>query len=274
MLAQRYHVARNRVDGWIIAENLSQVGVELADPALKEYATRLAARAVMRRALRLVGPIRPAQKRILEAMEEPYQGELELERTFENIACKEFPDRKDWVMSRREDRHQQIVLMLDASLSMSGQNLALAAVAVAVLTLKLRPGDVAVVAFESTARTICRLQEKRSPLAVVEGVLSQSARGFTNLEQALEQGHRELSRARSARRAALLITDGVYTVGDDPTPIAARFPRLHVLLTEDCKTNEELCFRMAQAGQGDVHRVRRFEDLPACMLNILNRILD
>ena len=63
-------------------------------------------------------------------------------------------------------------------------------------------------------------------------------------------------------------------MGEDPTPIAARFPRLHVLLTEDYKTNEELCFRMAEVGRGDVHRVRRFEDLPARMLDILNRIMD
>ena len=56
-------------------------------------------------------------------------------------------------------------------------------------------------------------------------------------------------------------------------PLAHRFPRLFVLLTEDYKMNPELCRRLADAGHGDVFPVRAFRDLPARLLDVANRVL-
>ncbi len=121
-------------------------------------------------------------------MDEPFRGELEVEATLENVVGKRFPERDDWIVERREDREQQLVLMMDASLSMAGENLAVAAVAAAVLALKMRSEDLSVVVFESVARAISHLGETDDPEQIVARLLAEPARGYTNIEAALRLG--------------------------------------------------------------------------------------
>ena len=273
LLAGRLGVEPDAVDGWAVATRLSASSFELGNRELKAYARRIATAAVLRRAWRLVGPIRRATRPVLAVMDEPFHGELEVEATLENVAGKRFPERDDWIVERREDREQQLVLMMDASLSMAGENLAVAAVAAAVLALKLRSEDLSVVVFENVARAVSHLEERDDPEQIVTRLLSEPARGYTNIEAALRLGGHEIGRGRNPRKAGLLITDGVATAGGDPLPAADAFPRLHVLLTEDYKMDPALCERLAAIGRGEVFRVRHHADLPAKMLDIANRVL-
>ena len=273
VLAERLGVEPDAVDGWAVATRLTDTSLTQGSRELKAYARRIATAAVLRRAWRLVGPIRRATRPVLEVMDEPFRGELEVEATLENVAGKRFPERDDWIVERREDTEQQLVLMMDVSLSMAGENLAIAAVAAAVLALKLRPEDLSVVVFESVARAVTRLEERDDPEEIVTRLLSEPARGYTNIEAGLRLGGREVRRGRNPRKAGLLITDGVSTAGGDPLPAADAFPRLHVLLTEDYKMDPALCERLAGVGRGEVFRVRHHAELPAKMLEIANRVL-
>jgi Mg-chelatase subunit ChlD len=273
LLAAKLDVEPGAVDGWTVATRLSDTSFVLGDRRLKAYAQRIATAAVLRRAWRLVGPLRRATRPVREVMDEPFRGELEVEATLENIAGKRFPEHDDWIVERREDTEQQLVLMMDASLSMAGENLAIAAVAAAVLALKMRSEDLSIVVFESVARVVSRLEERDDPEEIVARLLSEPARGYTNIEAGLRLGGREIGRGRNPRRAGLLITDGVSTAGGDPVPAADAFPRLHVLLTEDYKMDPALCERLASIGRGEVFRVRHHAELPAKMLDIANRVL-
>jgi Mg-chelatase subunit ChlD len=272
-LAERYNVDKDALDGWAIAVNLTRSDCRINDPGLRFYAERLAARAVLQRAARLVGPLQAASRVVREPMLEPWGGELDVEATIENIVGKPYPEPADWIVRRRVDRRHQVVLMIDTSLSMSGENMAVAATAAAVLALKLRPEDLSVVVFEDKARTVTRLDLADPAEEVVRRMLDQPVRGYTNIEAALELGAAELERGRNPRRSGLLITDGVVTSGGDPRPLAHRFPHLVVMLTEDYKMNPELCRELADAGRGDVFPVRTFRDLPARLLDVANRIL-
>jgi Mg-chelatase subunit ChlD len=256
-----------------VAVRLTQTGCRIANPEMRAFAERLAVDAVLARAGRLVGPLRAATHVVREALREPFAGELDLEATIDNVLAKPFPETGDWIVQRREERRHQIVLMVDASLSMTGENTAIAAVAAAVLALKLKPEDVSVVVFADKARVITHLEVADSAEDVVRGMLDQPMRGYTNIAAALEAGAAELERGRNPRRSGLLITDGVVTAGPDPLPFAHRFPRLFVLLTEDYKMNPELCRRLADAGRGDVFPVRAYRDLPARLLTVANRVL-
>lgn len=256
-----------------MAVNLTRSDCRLADPGLRYYAERLAARAVLQRAARLVGPVRAATETVREPLVEPWRGELDLEVTFDNLLGKPYPEPGDWVAQRRLERRHQVVLMVDTSLSMSGENMAIAAVAAAVLALKLHPEDLSVVVFEDRATAVTRLDQADDPAEVVRRMLDQPVRGYTNIEAALALGAAELERGRNPRRSGLLITDGVVTAGGDPRPLAHRFPHLVVLLAEDYKMNPELCRHLADAGRGDVIPVRTFADLPARLLDVANRIL-
>ena len=273
MLAGALGLSEADLTGWTVAESLSATAVELRDRGLRDLARRIATRAVLRLAHELVGPIQPSRRVVREIMSEPFRGELDDETTLENLLGKEFPDPEDWVSARRETRRTQVALMMDTSLSMSGRNLALAAVAAAVLAFSVRSEDLAVIAFESTAKALTHLGERNSAAKVVETLLTQPARGFTNIEDGLAVGRRELAKGDNPRRVGLLITDGVFTAGGDPLPEAALFPRLFVLLTEDYVMDEELCARMARAGRGSVVRVSGYDDLPARMLQVVTRLL-
>jgi Mg-chelatase subunit ChlD len=272
-LAERYNVSASDLDGWAVAVNLTRSGCRIGDTGLRFYAERLAARAVLQRAARLVGPLKASTQTVREPLREPFAGELDLEATVDNVLGKPYPETADWIVRRREERRHQVVLMVDTSLSMSGENMAIAAVAAAVLALKLKPEDLAVVVFEDKARAITRLEVADPAEEVVRRMLDQPVRGYTNIAAALELGAAELERGRNPRRCGLLITDGVVTAGKDPLPLAHRFPRLFVLLTEDYKMNPELCRRLADAGHGDVFPVGAFRDLPARLLAVANRVL-
>ena len=272
-LATRYRVDPENLDGWTIAVNLTRSDCRIADAGLRFYAERLAARAVLGRAARLVGPLRSATHTVREPLREPWAGELDVEATLDNLLGKPFPEAGDWIAQRRVDRRHQVVLMLDTSLSMSGENMAIAAVAAAVLALKLHPEDLSVVVFEDRASAVTHLDVPDPPAEVVRRMLDQPVRGYTNIEAALALGAAELERGRNPRRSGLLITDGVVTAGGDPRPLAHRFPHLVVLLTEDYKMNPELCRELADAGRGDVFPVRTYRDLPARLLDVTNRIL-
>jgi Mg-chelatase subunit ChlD len=256
-----------------VAENRSDTSLELRDSELREFARRIAARAVLRRAFELIGPLSSARRTVREELAEAWRGELDDEETLERVLGKRFPEAGDWVGLRREDRRVQVALMMDTSLSMSGRNLALAAVAAAVLAFKVRSDDLAVIAFESAAKVLSRLGERNHTARIVEGILAQPARGFTNIEEALGAGREELARGDNSRQVGLLISDGVYTAGGDPTGEAGRFARLHVLLTEDYTMDLELARRMARLGRGTVFTVKGYDDLPRRMLAVANRLL-
>ncbi len=183
-LSERYGVPLADLDGWTIAVNLTRSGCRLHNAPLRAYAERLAARAVLQRAARLVGPLRAATHVVREPLREPFAGELDVETTLDNLLGKRFPDDGDLVVARRAERRHQVVLMVDTSLSMSGENMAIAAVAAAVLALKLHPDDLSVVVFEDKARAVSRLHVADPPAEVVARMLDQPVRGYTNIAAA------------------------------------------------------------------------------------------
>ena len=169
------------LDGWDIAQDLTAGRLRGAVGEVRSCAERLAAAAVVRRAVHLVGPLRGATRVAREQLREAYDGELDLEATLENLLGKEWPEAADWVVSRRVERRRQLVLMVDASRSMAGQNMALAAVAAAVLALKVRSGDLALVLFDGLARVAVRLGEKVPVSEVVRRMVARPCGGATDL---------------------------------------------------------------------------------------------
>ncbi len=297
-LAAQLRVPVGELDGWDVAARLADGSLAGAGVDVVSCAQRLAAAVVLRRAARLVGPLRGSTHLKLEALREPYEGDLAVEATLENIAGKEWPEPTDWVVERRVERRHQVVLMVDMSLSMAGEKAALAAVATAVMALKLHDGDLAVVLFARRARTVARLREELPASEIVRRMLAHPCAGPTNVAAALELGFAELQRGRAARRSAVLISDGVYTAGGDPRAAAARFSALHVLLTHDdaesgprggatwpsggasrprgevwVAPHREAGHAVARAGGGRVVPVAGFRALPRRMLDLADHVL-
>jgi Mg-chelatase subunit ChlD len=257
---------------WIGRHVIGDDGIVDASPRI--YAERPKLEDVLAQAAALVGPMRGATRLVREPLREPHSGELDLEATLDNIIAKPFPDFDDLIVQRREERRHQVVMMVDASLSMAGENIALAVVAVAAMALKLPPEDLAVVVFENEARVVTRLEDPDPVEEVVSDMLDEPGWGVTDIEAALKLGAAEIARGRNPRRSGILITDGRPTKGvADPSHLAMRFPQLHVMLTEDKYMDADLCRLIADRGHGEVFPVHDFKELPRRLLDVANRVL-
>ena len=259
--------------GWEIAQQYHWEKDSIPSPHLRRRARQIAARAILRRAALTIGPSRRSTRPALEPYRVPGRGELEVEETLENIVGLPCPAADDLVMEVRQEKRATGVLMLDTSMSMTGRKLALAGVAAAVLALRLAPKDYAIVLFSSRARTLKRMNSFMPLDKALELMLEVRATGYTNIEAGLKEGYKELLHSQSKAPFGVLVTDGVYTEGNDPLPWAVKYPRLYVLVTEDYKMDEGLCREMARRGHGEAYLVKGYDELPVVMRDLLSRIL-
>ncbi|MHB1007301.1 MAG: vWA domain-containing protein [Chloroflexota bacterium] len=259
--------------GWNIAEQYHEVKHNIPSAALRDKAAEIAARAILLRASRVLGSSHKAARVRREPYLSPGRGELDIDGTIENIVAKPEPEAEDIVVEIRDRKRVSAVLMLDTSLSMTGKNIALAGVAAAVLAGKLEPEDYALVLFESAASVSKPMNARMRLQDVVTKILEVPALGYTNIEAALEKGLRELEKGRRKERFGIIITDGKYTMGGDPLPWAAKYPRLFVLATEDYKMDRDLCRKLAAHGNGRSYPLDDYAELPYALSNLLNEVL-
>lgn len=258
---------------WQVACRYHQIKRQVPNSARRRQLRRLAVRGVLERAREILG----AAKRRARLMPHPYRagypGEIDLEATLERWNGRGWPAPDDLVVRTREEKRIDCALMVDTSLSMEGKNIALAGTAAAVLATRLNPLDVSVILFENRASVIKTLGQRMPTEQIVARILDVPATGYTNIHDALRRGALELARSRRREQVGILITDGKYTVGGPPLPVAGRFRTLHVLMTEDYSNDPVLCQRMAAAGRGHMLVVRRYEELPRRIERLLVEML-
>src|SRR5262249_27236377 len=97
------------------------------------------------------------------------------------------------------------------------------------------------------------------------------AKGLTNVEFGLATGLAELSRSRARRRHAILLSDAVHNAGPDPRVVAARFPRLDLLLETDGEHARELAGEIGRMGRGELAVVRHHRDVAPALNRFLAR---
>jgi Mg-chelatase subunit ChlD len=232
-----------------------------------------AVRAVLARAKDVMGSSKKETRKRTDSIAHRPYAELNVDETLENIAVKPYPDASDIIVDYKEQKRLDCALMLDTSLSMSGEKLALLAVAATVLAYKLPAEDFALVAFESTANTLKKMCSKMSVEHIAQKILDVPALGYTNIESALVEGKLQLSHGKHKNRVGILISDGKYTAGGDPAPAAAGYRALHVVLIGDFNTDPEACRAMAATGHGHVYRAPNFQSLPRTLHRLLADLL-
>ncbi len=230
-------------DGWEAATSYHRLKRSLS-PSLRREVENRAVDTIVRRAQELLRhAYRPT--RTLHA-HFPQEGELDLDATLDEPR----PWRPENIhVTRKEPKDTDVVLVLDMSLSMTGEKVALTALAAAILQLRL--DHIAVVQFDSQATVLVRVGEHISTRELVRRILAVPAQGYTNIEAGLVAAAGELQRSRRKERAAILMTDGIANLGEDPVQAAGKVPVLHVVqvgTTE--KQGTRTCAAMAAAGRG------------------------
>jgi Mg-chelatase subunit ChlD len=244
------------------------------DPRLRDRARRVAASLVVP-AARIPGPsVAGGAARI-----GPVRAggvDLDLDATLERA---EIPDarriRADdlrWLGWRRPGR--AVVLVVDASGSVTGPPLATAIVTAAALAARSGPSDeLAVVAFWSRAVVLRLIDDPAPPARVVDRLLALRGGDTTDLAGGLRAALSEVARSTAGRRDVVVLTDGMANDGDDPVPIAASAPSLgaalHVMALSPDEEAMDACRALAGAGGGRFVALRRAGDAPAAVAQVL-----
>lgn len=167
-----------------------------------------------------------------------------------------------------------VVLLVDASGSVAGDELAAAVLTASALVQRMRPGDeLGVVAFWSKAVVLRPLSADPRVDLVVDRLCDLRGGGTTDLELALQTAAAQVARSRAADRQVLLLSDGIATDSPDPVNAAAalaRIPaRLQVLALSDEEEAMTSCAALAGAGAGKVAALHRPSMAPAAVRELL-----
>ena len=230
------------------------------DPLVRGRARQIAARLAVPRPRR--DPT--ARRGAGELASVPYRegsDDIDLDRTLEVLAERPLPDDHDIIVRERVRTRRAVVLAVDLSGSMRGERVRTAAATVGALAAELARDDLAVVAFWSDAAILLRLGQRIEPLRLLDELLAIPAKGLTNVGFALQVGTRELARQPARDARVVLLSDCVHNAGADPRPLAARLPRLDVLLDVGGEHDLELARDLARRGRGRLARIRHHRDV-------------
>jgi hypothetical protein len=269
----------DRKAGWDVAvrfQDLKRLG-NISDKQ-KEILKRQAIRAIIQRARALMRAVgRPKVARIMDQDELRRLGldaELDVENTLEaNPLVGKNPISSSFLYEARVDRKSKIALVMDASLSMTGEKIALLAVAVAVVGLTVPSEQLSLMGFDSRIRWIKKFGIPMSVEGMIEGVLSLPAGGFTNIELALSETVATYREQLTRGVKVVLIGDGKYTEGQDPTALASSFSHLSAIKVGRDQAGRTLLIDLCARGRGELFEARRSTDLPSTMYQAIRVLL-
>jgi MoxR-like ATPase len=265
-------IAANDDIGWAIAQNYSRLRSMLHDQTLVEMAKRIAIKATIRRVLQLLGPVSIPSHITRSEYRLGEDAEIDVESTLEELVEKNHLSASDLIVERREPRKLAVALMLDASLSMSGDKLAMATAAIAVLAFRLKTVDYLLITFNDRPTVVKRVNQAKSLDDLISDLLDAHAGGYTNIEWALTKGREELDSSTTRNRVGIMVTDGNFTVGDDPAEAASRYKRLFVIMTESHDCQPIVCEGMARLGGGKMYEVSSFDEIPRVLYRVLRMV--
>jgi Mg-chelatase subunit ChlD len=242
------------------------------DPALRAAARSLATRLSLA-APRSGTPDRRGTSRVV-TRREPTGSDIDLDATLAARGAEprwraEHLHTRGWRSTGRA-----VVLLVDASGSVAGKELATAVLTASALIQRMRPGDeLGVIAFWSRAVVLRPLSADARIEALVDRLCDLRGGGTTDLELALRTAAAQVSRSRASDRQVLLLSDGVATDSPDPVNAAsalARVPaRLQVLALSGDGEAVTSCAALAAAGGGRVAALHRPSQAPAAVRELL-----
>lgn len=206
-----------------------------------------------------------------ELVSTPYRGtsdEIDLDRTIEVLAEHPVPDDEDIVVRERMRTTRSVVLLVDVSGSMRGERIKTAAATVGAVSSELSRDALGVVAFWSDAALLLKLGDAVRPMELLDSILRIPARGLTNVAFPLEIAQRQLERVPARDARVVLLSDCVHNAGPDPRPLAARLPRLDVMLDATGEKDVALGRELAARGRGVCRVIHGYRDVAPAVSEI------
>ncbi|MCM0605776.1 MAG: VWA domain-containing protein [Xanthomonadaceae bacterium] len=201
--------------------------------------------------------------------------ELDWESTIETFAesgsGKLESDHYEWTLDTPKD--SKLLLVMDLSLSMKGEKLAMLTTAVASLALSLPQNRFAVLGFDSTPIWMKKFSESLTDQELIGRILTYPASGFTHIEEALTFARDSIPVSHRNKTQVLLLTDGTYTEGGSPLPLASQFYKLNTLSVGKNIGGRTLLVSLASQGNGEYFEARDLHSLPSVLLKTMRSLL-
>lgn len=253
-----------------------------APPKYKKLLRRISRNVILKTSLKIAG--RGLQKGMERKRIPYYPGvpEFDLQQTLTNLMNNKKPEYsnffKEIVAVERSQLKKNVVLILDTSGSMYGRSLLNAALTTSVLSYVLNKHKYSIILFNSNALILKKIDEDINITKIIDQILDSEAVGFTNIDKGLKMGLKELEKIKQYSHKnsfGVLISDGNYNRGSDPSLIAKKFPSLHVIgMPADQLQNIKglnTCKKIANSGNGFFYPVSNYNEIPRALLQILHR---
>ncbi len=238
-----------------------------ADPVVRARARSIAARLSVSKPKAVAGSHRGAGH-FASVSYRDGSDDIDLDRTLEALAEKPVPEDEDIIVRERIRARRSVVLAVDVSGSMKGERVRTAAATVGALAGELEQDALSVIAFWSDAAILLKLGDPVRPMDLLDVMLRMPARGLTNVAFPLKLAAQQLAGVPERNARVVLLSDCVHNAGPDPRPLAARLPRLDVLLDTGGEKDVELGRELATIGRGTFHAVRSYLDVAPALSEV------
>ncbi len=240
---------------------------------------------ILERAYLVMGSVlKPETSRVVDHptfLEKGARGELDVLETLEEAFMQGYGSGKNSEIFRadmlrydaRIEKETHVALVMDASLSMTGEKIALLSVATAVVALSVPSARLSLMGFDSRIKWIKRFGEELTVEQIIERILELPAGGFTNMEIALKETHKALRSFHKEHANVIFIGDGKYTEGSDPSSLASKFKHLSVLKLGKDQAGRELLQELCVKGNGHFFEARKIYELPKTMYGAIRILL-
>lgn len=265
--------SESSLSAWDVAvrfHDFKKTPVAQKDSKLRDHVKSISIEAILAKANQIRGRTQLPQKTTRESGDFTLDNEtfrqLDLDETIESNPLL---NREDFVYEVKSLKPRGLILTLDTSLSMTGEKLALEAVALALVHMEYASYELALIAFENEPAVLLSPQEKISTRMLLERFLDVKAQGYTHLEKALKHSLTIQDEFKKTKHPdCILLSDGKYTAGRDPTYLAPQFLRLEVIRVGKDKAGTALCQGLADKGHGKLHVLANLEEVPVALYDL------
>ena len=224
---------------------------------MKQLARILSMQIAIKRALRAT----PFGRREGRLRPHKFNGvnELDIDRTIENLVQEIYPKEEDFFVRCREKTSRGAILLVDSSESMRGEKIEIATLIASVLSYAMnRKNDsFGVIAYNNAQYLLKGLNQQKQIDEVVTDIVSLRHTMLTNIRGALELALSEFLRANSPKKVAFLISDCVWTYGNDPREVIKFFDQVNVFYIPPGRP----WFAEQLAKNGKVLEINRWQDV-------------
>ncbi|AKF05862.1 VWA domain-containing protein [Sandaracinus amylolyticus] len=183
----------------------------------------------------------------------------------------------DLLVSETVRGRAAVSVLIDISGSMSGPDLAMCSIAVVMLLGKLRADEVSLALFESDTHVVKRFADEADLDAVADELLDLHARGGTCVDQALRFVEEEMSGVEATLRVLFVLSD--FAFSERPEELRTLGSRIadhgvSLIAAAHGYVMKESRDALVSSIGGETMTMKKAEELPALLLDVLSRIAD